>query len=201
MSAVWLALGAVDDPAGTRRTDRRHTPDDPCDRAWEVFIPVTRKRKTAVRIDEDGEPGAFSSPACYLHEFDSRPASTPGVHIKRIHDERSDEDGLRLLVDRLWPRGISKERAALDAWRADLAPSTALRKWFMHDPRRWTEFRQRYRAELRALAPQLQALRKLAAAQRVTLLYAARDPRINHAIVLRDALRRTPAAPRHARDS
>ncbi len=160
---------------------------------------MTRKRKTVVGIDEDGEPGTFSSPACYLHEFDSRPAGTPGVHIKRIHDERSDEDGVRLLVDRLWPRGISKERAALDAWRADLAPSTALRKWFMHDPQRWTEFRQRYRAELRALAPQLQALRELAAAQRVTLLYAARDPRINHAIVLRDALRRTPAAPRPAR--
>jgi uncharacterized protein YeaO (DUF488 family) len=123
------------------------------------------------------------------------------VHIKRIHDERSDEDGLRLLVDRLWPRGISKEQAALDAWRADLAPSTALRKWFMHDPRRWTEFRQRYRAELRVLAPQLQALRELAASQRVTLLYAAPDPRINHAIVLRDALLRTPAAPRRARKS
>jgi uncharacterized protein YeaO (DUF488 family) len=162
---------------------------------------VTRKRKTALRIAEDGEPGAFSSPACYLHEFETPPATTPGVHIKRIHDERSDEDGLRLLVDRLWPRGISKERAALDAWRADLAPSTALRKWFMHDPRRWTEFRQRYRAELRVLAPQLQALRELAASQRVTLLYAARDPRINHAIVLRDALLRTPAAPRRARKS
>jgi uncharacterized protein YeaO (DUF488 family) len=162
---------------------------------------VTRKRKAAVRIDEDGEPGTFSSPACYLHEFESARATTPGVHLKRIHDERSDEDGLRLLVDRLWPRGISKERAALDAWRADLAPSTALRKWFMHDPGRWTEFRQRYRTELRALAPQLQALRELAAVQRVTLLYAARDPRINHAIVLRDVLRKTPATPRRARKS
>jgi uncharacterized protein YeaO (DUF488 family) len=162
---------------------------------------VTRKRKIALRIHEDGEPGTFSSPACYLHEFETPPATTPGVHIKRIHEEHSDEDGLRLLVDRLWPRGISKERAALDAWRADLAPSTALRKWLMHDPRRWTEFRQRYRAELRALAPQLQALRELAALQRVTLLYAARDPRINHASVLRDALRKTPAAPRRARKS
>ena len=159
------------------------------------------KRKTAVRIDEDREPGAFSSPACYLHELENPPSTAPGVRIKRIHDERSDEDGLRLLVDRLWPRGISKQRAALDAWRADLAPSTALRKWFMHDPRRWAEFRQRYRAELRALAPQLQALRELATLQRVTLLYAARDPRINHAIVLRDALRKTPAAPRRARKS
>lgn len=162
---------------------------------------MTRKRKTAVRIEEDDEPGTFSSPACYLHQFETPPAPIPGVHIKRIHDERSDEDGLRLLVDRLWPRGISKERAALDAWRADLAPSTALRKWFMHDPRRWAEFRQRYRAELRVLAPQLQTLRELAARQRVTLLYAARDPRINHAIVLRDALRKTPAAPRRARKS
>lgn len=157
---------------------------------------MTRKRKTAARVS-DSEPGAFSSPACYLHEFESPGVTAPGVQIKQIHDERTTEDGLRVLVDRLWPRGISKQRAALDEWRADLAPSTALRKWFAHDPQRWTEFRRRYRAELRAHAAQLQRLRELAAVQRVTLLYAAREPRINHAIVLREVL----PAPGRARKS
>jgi uncharacterized protein YeaO (DUF488 family) len=148
---------------------------------------VTRRRKTAAPAD-DSEAGAFSSPACYLHEFESLGFTAPGVQIKRIYDERSAEDGWRVLVDRLWPRGISKQRAALDEWRADLAPGTALRTWFAHDPLRWTEFRRRYRAELRTHAAQLQRLRELAAVQRVTLLYAVREPRINHAVVLREVL-------------
>jgi uncharacterized protein YeaO (DUF488 family) len=157
---------------------------------------VTRRLK---RSRADSEPAAFSSPACYLHEFGSEGASQPGVQIKRIHEPRCAQDGLRVLVDRLWPRGISKERAALDEWRADLAPSTALRKWFAHDPRRWPEFRQRYRAELRAHAALLQSLRDRAAQQRVTLLYAARDPRTNHALVLRNVLRATAPAAKRAR--
>jgi uncharacterized protein YeaO (DUF488 family) len=123
------------------------------------------------------------------------------VQIKRIHDEPSAEDGLRVLVDRLWPRGISKERAALDEWCAAIAPSTALRKWFAHDPRRWSEFRRRYRAELRAQAALLQTLRERAAIQSVTLLYAAREPRINHALVLRDVLRSASPAARRTRKS
>ena len=154
---------------------------------------MIRRRKAAARVDES-EAGEFSSPACYLHEFESARATAPGVQIKRIHDERSAEDGLRVLVDRLWPRGISRERAALDEWCADIAPSTALRKWSAHDPRRWSEFRRRYRAELRAHAALLQTLRERARVQRVTLLYAAREPRINHAIVVRDVLRRAGSA-------
>jgi uncharacterized protein YeaO (DUF488 family) len=146
----------------------------------------------------DSEPAAFSSPACYLHEFELPDAPDPGVQIKRIHEEPCAQDGLRVLVDRLWPRGISKQRAALDEWRADLAPSTALRKWFAHDPRRWPEFRQRYRAELRAHAALLQPLRERATQQRVTLLYAARDPRINHALVLRSVLRTAPPPTKRA---
>jgi uncharacterized protein YeaO (DUF488 family) len=152
----------------------------------------SRLRRSRVN---DSEPAAFSSPACYLHEFES-PA--PGVQIKRIHEEPSAQDGFRVLVDRLWPRGISKQRAALDEWRADLAPSTALRRWFAHDPRRWPEFRQRYRAELRAHAAALQALRERAMQQRVTLLYAAREPRINHAPVLRNVLRAAPPPAKRA---
>jgi uncharacterized protein YeaO (DUF488 family) len=163
-----------------------------------LAIPVKRRRRSAA-TSEDAEPGAFSSPACYLHEFESTGTAAPGVQIKRIHDERCSDDGLRILVDRLWPRGISKERAALDEWRPDLAPSTALRKWYAHDPANWPEFRRRYGVELRAIAPLLQALRERATAQRVTLLYAARDRRFNHAIVLRDALLKRSLAPKRAR--
>jgi uncharacterized protein YeaO (DUF488 family) len=156
---------------------------------------VTRRLKRS-RVT-DREPAAYSSPACYLHEFEPPGAPDPGVQIKRIHEEPSAQDGFRVLVDRLWPRGISKQRAALDEWRADLAPSTALRKWFAHKPRRWPEFRQRYRAELRAHAALLQPLRERAMQQRVTLLYAARDPRINHALVLRSVLRAAPPPAKH----
>ena len=92
-------------------------------------------------------------------------------------------------MDRLWPRGISKQRAALDDWLVELAPSTALRKWFHQDRTRWIEFARRYRAELRTQAAALEAFRQRAAQQRVTLLYAAHDPRRNHAVVLRDVLR------------
>jgi len=101
-------------------------------------------------------------------------------------------DGYRVLIDRLWPRGISKQRASLDAWLTGLAPSTALRSWFHRDRERWPEFARRYRAELRTQAAQLQTLRQRARRQRVTLLYAARDTRINHAMVLREVLRRAP---------
>jgi uncharacterized protein YeaO (DUF488 family) len=137
-------------------------------------------------------PRTYSSPACYLHELGPahKVAPTGDIQIKRIYDEADAADGFRALVDRLWPRGISKQRAALDDWLVDLAPSTTLRKWFHRDPTRWLEFAKRYRAELRAQAPALQTLRQRAVQQRVTLLYAALDPRRNHAVVLRDVLRR-----------
>ena len=112
----------------------------------------------------------------------------PGVRIKRIYDEPEPTDGFRVLVDRLWPRGIKKEKAAIEAWPRDLAPSPELRKWFGHDPDRWTEFRRRYGKELRAHAEALDALRERSKRQPVTLLYAAKDPNINHAVVLRQAI-------------
>lgn len=135
---------------------------------------------------------SFSSPACYLHEFATlaTPARRPDVRIKRIYEAAESADGFRALVDRLWPRGISKDRAALDGWLLELAPSTALRQWFHQDPSRWLQFTQRYRAELRVHSAALQSLRQRAKQQRVTLLYAARDPRRNHAVVLRDVLRK-----------
>jgi uncharacterized protein YeaO (DUF488 family) len=117
----------------------------------------------------------------------------PKLHIKRIYEARQPSDGFRVLVDRLWPRGLTKQRAALDAWERDLAPSPALRKWFGHDPKRWAEFRKRYRAELSEHGAELAALRARAKRKPVTLLYAAKDPQINHAVVLRKSILSSPA--------
>ena len=108
------------------------------------------------------------------------------IHIKRIYDKPAPGDGFRILVDRLWPRGVSKEKAALDLWLKEVAPSDELRQWFGHVPERFTEFRKRYTAELNA-NPAVQQLREtLKAHQVVTLLYGARDPVMNQATVLRD---------------
>jgi uncharacterized protein YeaO (DUF488 family) len=108
--------------------------------------------------------------------------------LKRIYDDPEPEDGVRLLVDRLWPRGIRKDRAALDDWLRDLAPSDALRTWFHRDPTRWSEFRRRYRAELKKLTPQIQSVRERAKQSPVTLLYASRDPERNHARLLKEVI-------------
>ena len=110
------------------------------------------------------------------------------VQIKRIYDAPEKSDGVRVLVDRLWPRGITKKAAALDLWMKELAPSTELRKWFNHDPERWEGFRQRYRRELREHAKELDVLKAQAAKRRVTLLYGARDTEHNEAVVLQEAL-------------
>ncbi|MGB9330109.1 MAG: DUF488 family protein [Steroidobacteraceae bacterium] len=116
-------------------------------------------------------------------------ASDVDVCIKRIYEKPVRRDGYRVLVDRLWPRGIKKESAALDEWLRDIAPTTELREWFAHEPGRWSAFRDRYLLELGAQAPLLDALRERAARQRVTLLYAARDKKMNHAVVLEEAIR------------
>lgn len=119
-----------------------------------------------------------------------RPAASPSpvIRVKRIYAPASGEDGTRVLVDRLWPRGISKARAALALWCRDAAPSTELRRWFGHDPDRWAAFRERYRAELRANDAALSSLRDVIRRGPVTLLYAARDEAHNEAVVLRDVL-------------
>ncbi len=110
------------------------------------------------------------------------------VKLKRAYDAPSPEDGTRILVDRLWPRGISKEKAALDRWMKDVAPSTQLRTWFGHDPKRWEEFRRRYAGELRQHSDLVAALRSLAREGTITLVYAAHDEAHNDAVVLRDIL-------------
>lgn len=110
------------------------------------------------------------------------------VLVKRAYAPASPADGTRILVDRLWPRGVSKTRAALSDWRKDIAPSTALRQWFGHEPARWDGFQARYRVELQAHQPELEQLRDLARAGVVTLVYGARDQAHNEAVVLRDVL-------------
>lgn len=111
-----------------------------------------------------------------------------GVGIKRIYDDAADSDGYRVLVDRLWPRGVSKDDAALDEWCKDVAPSSELRKWFDHREDRFDEFAERYRDEL-VDHPDVEELRRVADEGQVTLLYGAKDPRINHAVVLAEVIR------------
>lgn len=112
------------------------------------------------------------------------------IRIKRVYSEASSSDGVRILVDRVWPRGVSKERARLVAWQKEVAPSTALRKWFGHDPAKWEEFRRRYRAELRrpAQAKIVHQLAEQARSKTITLLYGAADQDHNQAVVLKDLL-------------
>jgi uncharacterized protein YeaO (DUF488 family) len=133
----------------------------------------------------------FSSPACLLHEIEpgNRAVAAPEVQIKRIYDDIELADGFRVLVDCLWPRGIRRQNAAIDLWARDLAPSSALRQWFRHDPKRWTVFRNRYRKELQEKQADLEALREKSRSERLTLLYAARDRVFNHAAVLMEILR------------
>ncbi len=110
------------------------------------------------------------------------------VKLKRAYDPPAASDGTRILVDRLWPRGVSKANAGIDAWDKDIAPSTMLRNWFGHDPARWQEFRRRYADEIRGHREQLDELRARAESGRITLVFAAHDKVHNHAIVLRDVL-------------
>lgn len=108
--------------------------------------------------------------------------------LKRAYEEPSAEDGLRVLVERLWPRGLTKERAAIDLWLKEIAPSPELRKWYGHDPAKWTEFQKRYRAELRENAEAVEQLRRTGKEGTVTLVYAARDEEHNSALVLKKLL-------------
>lgn len=110
------------------------------------------------------------------------------LQIKRIYEEPADEDGCRVLVDRLWPRGVSKEDAQLDEWMKEITPSTELRKWFDHDPGRFEEFKKRYESELAEKTEPVEKLLRMSEDQLVTLLYAAKDKTHNHAIVLKEFL-------------
>lgn len=110
------------------------------------------------------------------------------IRLKRAYVTPSRDDGVRVLVDRLWPRGVLKLDAAIDHWLKELAPSTELRKWFGHDPSRWDEFQRRYKSELAGKTALLDELRAIARRGRLTLVFAARDECHNQAVVLRDIL-------------
>ncbi len=125
-------------------------------------------------------------------EPDSKRATKPAAHsirVKRVYERPSRDDGVRVLVDRLWPRGVSKAAARVDAWRKELAPSATLRTWFGHDPARWPEFRRRYHRELAATDARHELL-ALADHRPLTLLFAAKDPVHNNAVALREFLAR-----------
>jgi len=112
------------------------------------------------------------------------------VKLKRAYEPAGTDDGTRILVDRLWPRGLSKAEAAVDRWLKEIAPSTELRQWFGHDPARWLEFRRRYTEELRQHEAVLDEIRALARKDTVTLVYGARDETHNDAVALKDVLLR-----------
>ena len=110
------------------------------------------------------------------------------INIKRVYDDKSEDDGYRVLIDRLWPRGVSKEDAHFDEWLKDIAPTTELRKWFDHDPERFEEFRKRYKKELKEHKEELDKLRNKAKSEKITLLFAAKNVEMNNAVVVKDFL-------------
>ncbi len=110
--------------------------------------------------------------------------------IKRIYEPATPKDGFRILIDRLWPRGLSKTNASVDLWLKTLAPSTELRQWFGHDPEKWKEFRQRYFAELGDHAEDINQVRNMAKRRRVTLVYGAKDTSHNNAVAIMEYLKR-----------
>ncbi len=109
-----------------------------------------------------------------------------GIRVKRIYEPPSTRDGRRILVDRLWPRGLSKADAKIDYWPKDIAPSTALRKWFGHDPARWSEFKRRYFAELKSKPDTVRALLDYVRAGTVTFLYSSKERRLNNVVALKE---------------
>ena len=117
-----------------------------------------------------------------------RKVSAGNVKLKRAYEPPTADDGTRILIDRLWPRGVTKERAAIDQWMKDISPSTELRKWFGHDPARWDEFRRRYSKEVHQHAELLDQLRSLAREGPITLVYSAHDEKHNDAVELRELI-------------
>lgn len=111
-----------------------------------------------------------------------------GIRIKRIYEAAVPEDGLRILIDRLWPRGISKEKAALHRWAKELSPSHELRKWYQHDHDKWPEFKQRYAVELEDQIEALDELRTLAKQETVTLVFSSREALLNNAQALKEMI-------------
>ncbi|HQV06589.1 MAG: DUF488 domain-containing protein [Chitinophagaceae bacterium] len=110
------------------------------------------------------------------------------IHIKRIYENAAPDDGYRILIDRVWPRGMTKEKAKLDEWNKDIAPSTALRKWFNHEEERFAVFKKKYSKELAGQSATIQRLKKIAAKENLCLLYGAKNEQYNQAVVLKEIL-------------
>jgi uncharacterized protein YeaO (DUF488 family) len=117
------------------------------------------------------------------------------LQLKRAYESPAKSDGTRLLVDRLWPRGVSKDEAKIDHWLKEIAPSTALRKWFDHDPAKWTEFRKRYWRELDQNESAVTQLKELLHGKTITLIYGAKDTEHNHAVALKEYVESKRARP------
>src|SRR5487761_664821 len=147
-------------------------------RVWKVSSPWNRAGR---------RPGARRSMVAVEVQMSHSKAAS-GVRIKRAYEPPSSHDGTRVLVDRLWPRGVKKADAGISQWMKEIAPSNELRKWFGHDPQRWQEFRRRYKAELAKKRELLGELRNLAKEGPLTLVYAAHDEVHNQAAVLREML-------------
>jgi uncharacterized protein YeaO (DUF488 family) len=113
------------------------------------------------------------------------------IRIKRVYEEPDKDDGVRILVDRLWPRGLTTEKARVDLWLKEIAPSTELRKWFAHDPKKWKKFRGRYETEIRHKDDLIKVLNQKAREGTITLIYGARDEKHNEALVLKHILEKS----------
>ncbi len=137
--------------------------------------------------DDDPKRG-YASPACLLHEVDPEYATGARIGLRRAYEPPGPDEGWRVLVDRVWPRGVTRERLAIDAWEKDLAPSAALRRWYGHEPARWDGFRARYRSELAAAPNAVNALLRRLGGGPVTLVFGAKDAAHSNAEALREYL-------------
>lgn len=152
-------------------------------------MPGRKSAKRPVRDSISATPKRAAASSAPGKPKQSAPAEgKPRIRVRRVYDPPSEEDGVRILVDRLWPRGLKKEALHIDAWPKHLTPSNALRKWYHADSSRYEEFRERYKQEIAAQGEGLSELRALLRGRTVTLLTAAKDPDISHAEVLRDLL-------------
>jgi uncharacterized protein YeaO (DUF488 family) len=146
---------------------------------------AARRRKSRTML---GGPRGGSRSAGSAVRRGPRKIGSVAIELRRAYDPPAQDDGPRVLVDRVWPRGLSKEKIKIDAWLRDLGPSTALRKWFGHDLAKWEEFRARYRKELAAKRPLLDELAAQARDGKLTLVFGARDPVHNQAVVIKEVL-------------
>ena len=139
-------------------------------------------------------PGSDETlPFCILNLFRCTRAYSMDIQLKRAYEEAGAADGYRILVDRVWPRGVSKDKARIDWWPKEVAPSKELRQWFGHDPQRWEGFKESYFAELRQHEEEVGKLLEAARRQRMTLVYASKEERYNNAVALKEYLESLPA--------